>query len=242
MALLQPSFTPGCVAKRLKYATGFRCVILASADQKSKELKAQLKTSSLQLLLDRSAEILNTSLDNGGGNRVSEEQIKNYLRKTLGEEAPQPEWGLPEGWGQYLSGVCLGWHASAMPCACAHASACMCQVCLDMLGYLLTCSCDAVPGHAFPCTNCTSSHTQQLKKGMQRGTENVFFVLVLGAPGSLHFHLLHANDSAHILICAELLCWALDRPITREQAMGCARRQQGRSWEIVESAVRDLGE
>lgn len=50
----------------------------------------------------RSAE--NTSLDNGGGNRVSEEQIKNYLRKTLGEEAPQPEWGLPEGWGQYLSG------------------------------------------------------------------------------------------------------------------------------------------
>ncbi|KAF5843285.1 hypothetical protein DUNSADRAFT_87 [Dunaliella salina] len=91
--------------------------------------------------IPKSAEILNTSLDNGGGNRVSEEQIKNYLRKTLGEEAPQPEWGLPEGWGQYLS---------------------------------------------------------------------------------------------------ELLCWALDRPITREQAMGCARRQQGRSWEIVESAVRDL--
>jgi len=24
---------------------------------------------------------------------------------TLGEEAPQPEWGLPDGWGQYLSGV-----------------------------------------------------------------------------------------------------------------------------------------
>jgi hypothetical protein len=38
-----------------------------------------------------------------------------------------------------------------------------------------------------------------------------------------------------------MLCWALDRPITRDQAMNCARRQQGRSWEIVESAVRDLG-
>lgn len=42
-------------------------------------------------------------------------------------------------------------------------------------------------------------------------------------------------------LLAELLCWALDRPITHEQAMTTARRQQGRSWEIVESAVRDLG-
>lgn len=48
---------------------------------------------------------MNTSLENGGGNRVSEEQIKKYLCYTLGEEAPQPEWGLPDGWGQYLSGV-----------------------------------------------------------------------------------------------------------------------------------------
>lgn len=39
----------------------------------------------------------------GGGNRVSEDQIKEYLRYNLGE-APIPEWGLPDGWGSYLSG------------------------------------------------------------------------------------------------------------------------------------------
>lgn len=33
--------------------------------------------------------------DANGGNRVSEEQIRNYLAKSLGE-APQPEWGLPQ--------------------------------------------------------------------------------------------------------------------------------------------------
>ena len=39
----------------------------------------------------------------GGGNRVSEDQIKEYLRYNLGQ-APMPEWGLPNGWGSYLSG------------------------------------------------------------------------------------------------------------------------------------------
>lgn len=33
--------------------------------------------------------------DTNGGNRVSEEQIRNYLATSLGE-APQPEWGLPQ--------------------------------------------------------------------------------------------------------------------------------------------------
>ena len=40
--------------------------------------------------------------DTNGGNRVSEEQIRNYLATSLGE-APQPAWGLPQGWGQYLA-------------------------------------------------------------------------------------------------------------------------------------------
>jgi hypothetical protein len=35
---------------------------------------------------------------------VSEDQIKEYLRYNLGE-APMPEWGLPNGWGSYLSGA-----------------------------------------------------------------------------------------------------------------------------------------
>jgi hypothetical protein len=33
--------------------------------------------------------------DSNGGNRVSEDQIRNYLATSLGE-APQPEWGLPQ--------------------------------------------------------------------------------------------------------------------------------------------------
>ena len=40
----------------------------------------------------------------GGGNRISEEQIKLYLNSTLGD-APRPEWGVPGGWGAYLSGA-----------------------------------------------------------------------------------------------------------------------------------------
>lgn len=44
--------------------------------------------------------------EEGGGNRVSEPQIKEYLRRTLGVECPQPEWGLPQGWGEYIAGWC----------------------------------------------------------------------------------------------------------------------------------------
>ena len=36
--------------------------------------------------------------------RLSEVQIRTYLRATLGLEAPQPQWGLPTGWGHYLAG------------------------------------------------------------------------------------------------------------------------------------------
>lgn len=78
------------------------------------------------------------SEDNGGGNRVSEEQIREYLRATLGDGAPQPEWGLPRGWGQYL---------------------------------------------------------------------------------------------------ADLLAWATGSVVTKDQAMACARRPQGRSWEAVPEAL-----
>lgn len=42
--------------------------------------------------------------EGGGGNRISEEQIKSYLNNVLGE-APRPEWGVPGGWGAYLSGT-----------------------------------------------------------------------------------------------------------------------------------------
>ena len=42
--------------------------------------------------------------EGGGGNRISEEQIKNYLDSILGE-APRPDWGVPQGWGAYISGT-----------------------------------------------------------------------------------------------------------------------------------------
>ena len=41
--------------------------------------------------------------ESGGGNRISEDQIKFYLSATLGD-APQPSWGVPNGWGAYLAG------------------------------------------------------------------------------------------------------------------------------------------
>jgi len=41
--------------------------------------------------------------EGGGGNRISEDQIKHYLQSTLGS-APRPTWGVPDGWGSYLAG------------------------------------------------------------------------------------------------------------------------------------------
>ncbi|KAK9846401.1 hypothetical protein WJX81_003049 [Elliptochloris bilobata] len=79
--------------------------------------------------------------EGGGGNRISEEQIKLYLSSTLGD-APRPEWGVPGGWGTYLS---------------------------------------------------------------------------------------------------ELFTWASGRVITKEEAMRCAKREPGRSWEAIESELTKLG-
>lgn len=49
--------------------------------------------------------------EGGGGNRVSEEQIKGYLQSVLlaaphepeTDAPPFPEWGLSQGWGEYLA-------------------------------------------------------------------------------------------------------------------------------------------
>lgn len=55
----------------------------------------------LTKLLPRSACYMPSGSD-GGGNKVQAEQIKVYLAATLGE-APKPDWGLKNGWGQYLA-------------------------------------------------------------------------------------------------------------------------------------------
>lgn len=48
----------------------------------------------------------------GGGNKMTENEIKEYIRVALGE-APQPTWALPEGWGQYLAGVASFLHIAS---------------------------------------------------------------------------------------------------------------------------------
>ena len=55
-------------------------------------------------LIPHSMHHIATSEEVGGGNRISEEQIKIYLDSTLGE-APRPTWGIPSGWGDYLAGT-----------------------------------------------------------------------------------------------------------------------------------------
>ena len=39
---------------------------------------------------------------------------------------------------------------------------------------------------------------------------------------------------------AELFTWISEQPITRDQAMRCAKREPGRSWEAITSEIRRL--
>ena len=63
-------------------------------------------------LIPHSVDHIATSDEGGGGNRISEEQIKVYLDSTLGD-APRPAWGIPNGWGDYVAG---NEHVPAWPC------------------------------------------------------------------------------------------------------------------------------
>ena len=58
-------------------------------------------------VIPQSAPQIMNSDEGGGGNRISEEQIKSFLENTLGE-GPRPAWGVPQGWGGYLSGAVPG--------------------------------------------------------------------------------------------------------------------------------------
>jgi hypothetical protein len=55
-------------------------------------------------VIPQSLEKIGMAEEGGGGNRISEDQIKSYLENTLGE-APRPPWGIPQGWGKYLAGL-----------------------------------------------------------------------------------------------------------------------------------------
>ncbi|KAL0054150.1 hypothetical protein WJX82_004523 [Trebouxia sp. C0006] len=53
-------------------------------------------------VIPHSVSLISSSEEGGGGNRISEDQIKSYLDEALGE-GPRPLWGLPGGWGDYCS-------------------------------------------------------------------------------------------------------------------------------------------
>jgi hypothetical protein len=54
-------------------------------------------------ILPHSINLISNTEEAGGGNRISEDQIKSYLEAALGE-APQPAWGVPtSGWNGYLA-------------------------------------------------------------------------------------------------------------------------------------------
>ena len=55
-------------------------------------------------IIPQSSKNVRNCEEGGGGNRISEDQIKHYLSATLGD-APQPKWGVPEGWSGYLAGI-----------------------------------------------------------------------------------------------------------------------------------------
>ncbi|KAG7672848.1 hypothetical protein Ndes2526B_g08322 [Nannochloris sp. 'desiccata'] len=54
-------------------------------------------------IFPHSINLISNTEEAGGGNRISEDQIKSYLEAALGE-APQPAWGVPtSGWNGYLA-------------------------------------------------------------------------------------------------------------------------------------------
>lgn len=119
----------------------------------------------------------------GGGNRVSEDQIKEYLRYTLGE-APQPEWGLPNGWGTYLAGAMVG------------------------------AACQPRMAHAAQTPRCSRDHS--------------------AVPSPL-------ATASTLPPPPELFTWATGRAIDKDEAMACARRMPGRSWEACHDKLKAIG-
>lgn len=92
--------------------------------------------------------------EEGGGNRVSEPQIKEYLRRTLGSECPQPEWGLPQGWGEYIASKSADLHA------CMLAGTARCMPCTPRLCVQMTVFADDMRSY----TTCKLDHTGSLAR------------------------------------------------------------------------------
>ena len=65
-------------------------------------VQKQLSCRILVKVIPHSVSLISSSEEGGGGNRISEDQIKSYLDEALGE-GPRPMWGLPGGWGDYCA-------------------------------------------------------------------------------------------------------------------------------------------
>lgn len=73
-------------------------------------VQKQLSCRILVKVIPHSVSLISSSEEGGGGNRISEDQIKSYLDEALGE-GPRPLWGLPGGWGDYCSSKSNAGHA-----------------------------------------------------------------------------------------------------------------------------------
>lgn len=96
----------------------------AAAPQKTKATRRGPMDEMRQLvrilvkIIPQSVKFISIADEGGGGNRISEDQIKSYLDNTMGD-APRPQWGVPQGWGKYLAGAA----PSSRICPCLSSSA-----------------------------------------------------------------------------------------------------------------------
>ena len=163
---------------------------------------------SLQLL-PQSIAYIGANEEAGGGNRISEEQIKNYLEKTLGD-APRPPWGVSRSQhGPLLSTARYSAQPAARSAAALLPPAVHCasgrlrhlrKVTLPRLGALPVLLHDQPPARPLPALRSTS-------------------------------HLLPACPqvpNGWYSYVSELFSWALGRPVDEESTKKCAKREPGR--------------
>ncbi len=77
-------------------------VIITGCEGLNVSAQKQLFCRILVKVIPHSVSLISSSEEGGGGNRISEDQIKSYLDEALGE-GPRPMWGLPGGWGDYCA-------------------------------------------------------------------------------------------------------------------------------------------
>lgn len=162
-------------------------------------------------IIPHSVTFLASAEEGGGGNRISEERIKYFLDCTLGE-APRPSWGVPQGWGEYLAG------ARKAPCISSDLHA------VPSLGW--------IDGPSEACMH------RKMKLDVESLVCN-WRAMWSQADRAVQSTLgVKAEDGC---ARAELFSWISEQPITRDQAMRCAKREPGRSWEAITSEIRKIG-